>query len=353
MRSLGVFALVVMASCSAADPSAVEVDATEVAPTDSTGSMDDGPKADGRGLPVVTCAGTPRTGPPGAWRHSVLRYLATGAGSPNHRGLDLLTGAGAAVQHLAGEVRYGLTDKSLEDEQVELFACRAGAWQRVGSALTDKEGRFDLALRGAARLPIGRRPLYLSVVGDRSGAAFVAVVAPDASAIVVSDMDGTLIDGENTFATSLVTGAAVAPRPGAVAALKTLASKGYLVVYMSSRGRLLQERSRRWLIDSGFPAGVVRHAASAVTLPGTATTDYKASTLAALLSSGLAPAVGFGNRATDAAAYLRASIERSQIFLQNSEYADENRPVIARGDAVGFESYLDLLGTLRDLPGAR
>ncbi len=349
MRTLGVLALAALASCSAADPGAVEVDATEVAPT--TGNPDDA-KADGLRLPVVTCAGTPLTGPPGSWRHSILRFLATGAGSANHRGIDLLTSAGTTTQHLTGEIRYGLTDKSLEDEQVELYACRAGAWQRVGSALTDKEGRFDLALRGAARLPIGRRPLYVSVVGDRSGASFVAVVAPDARALVVSDMDGTLIDGENTFATALVTGAAIAPRPGAVAALKTLASKGYLVVYMSSRGRLLQERSRRWLIESGFPAGVVRHAASAVTLPGAATTDYKATTLAALLSSGLAPAVGFGNRATDAAAYLRANIERSQIFLQNSEFAAENRPVIARGDAVGFTSYTELLGTLRNLPSA-
>src|SRR5207237_897231 len=144
-------------------------------------------------------------------------------------------GAGVVTQHLTGEIRYGLIDKALEDETVELFACRAGTWVPVGSVLTDDEGRFDLALTGPARLPVGRRPLFASVVGDRSSAAFVAIVAPDGHDLVVSDMDGTLTTGENAFPVALATGATVEAHPGAAAALRLLADKGYVIVYMSSR----------------------------------------------------------------------------------------------------------------------
>ena len=41
---------------------------------------------------------------------------------------------------------------------------------------------------------MGLRDLYLSVVGDRTGARFVGLVAPSGTALAVSDVDGTLTD---------------------------------------------------------------------------------------------------------------------------------------------------------------
>jgi len=361
MRVLGVLVVAVLAGCSSqqlADPVAAQPAAGPVQPdpaevTTTLPGPAVTPAASPVALPEVSCPPAPPPAAPGDWRHSIKSRLAVLAGDPNHRGVDLVTGAGAAAQTIAGKLRYGLIDKALEDETVELFACRAGAWQRLGEAVSDDEGSFSFTLRGAGRLPIGRRPLYLSVVGDRSGAAFTALIAPDGAELVVSDMDGTLTTGENDFPIALVTGGDVGARDGAPAALAALAAKGYQIVYMSSRGRIFLERSREWLAAKGFPPGALRLASAAVTLPGSATTDYKADTLAALRAAGLTPAVGFGNRATDAAAYRAAAIAGTRIFLHDSEFADENADAIARGDAIGFDSYRALMPTLAAIPAAR
>ena len=68
---------------------------------------------------------------------------------------------------------------------------RARAWRSLGTARTDDEGRFSLALTGDARLPVGLRDLY-GAVADGTGVWFLAFVAPDGARVIVSDIDGTL-----------------------------------------------------------------------------------------------------------------------------------------------------------------
>jgi LNS2-like protein (lipin/Ned1/Smp2) len=303
-------------------------------------------------VPEPSCASPPTVGPTGHWRHSIKSPIASHAGAPRHRGLDLITGAGAARQAIRGEIRYGLVDKALEDESVELFACRAGSWRPLGSTLTDGEGSFELDLDGDARLPVGLRTLYASVVGDRSSATFVALVAPDGAQLVVSDVDGTLTSSENAFPAALVTGAEVAPQEGAPAALATLRALGYLPVYVTARGRTFTEDTRSWLDGHGFPRGPLRLAPTLITLPGGDTSAYKGSTLAALGDSGLVVAIGIGNRATDSVAYRSVGVPGNRIFLKQPEFTDENAPVIASGNAVGFASYVDQQPLFAALPPA-
>src|SRR5262245_40605936 len=154
------------AGCSRAAPGAaapVGMDPAETPPPS--------PNAPPTPLPEPACSGTPTVAAPGAWRHPVTSAAVTALGASRHRGIDLMTGAGAQTQAIRGEIRYGLVDKALEDEAVVLFACRAGEWRALGMAITDGEGTFTLELTGDARLPLGLRPLFLSVAGDRTSAS--------------------------------------------------------------------------------------------------------------------------------------------------------------------------------------
>src|SRR5688572_12400818 len=181
-----------------------------------TGSGSGDGSGDGDGDPVVTppklvapaitrCTDAPAAGSTESWRHYSSRFVVE-LGSPHHRGIDLIATTDDATQTLGGRVTYGPSDKDLQDENVDVFACMSGAWQKLARVTTDDEGRFTLALTGAQRLPEGIRDLYLSVAGDRTGVPFIAMVAAKGTPVVVSDIDGTLTSSENAYPYSLVTG---------------------------------------------------------------------------------------------------------------------------------------------------
>jgi phosphatidate phosphatase PAH1 len=325
--------LAVLAGC-AADSAAVTTD-----PTEATSEVS------GRRLPDIRCSGSPDTGAAGRWRH-IGSYLSSHAGAPRHRGIDLVTSATAESQTIQGEISYGIEDKALEDEWVEVYACRSGAWVHVGNALTDDEGRFALTLSGGARLPVGQRDVFISVFGDRSSTRALAMVVPDGRALAVSDVDGTLTESENAFPESLVTGADVAAQPGAAAALRTLAARGYPIVYLTARGRYFTADTRDWLAANGFPRGALRLADSIVTLPGSATVDYKTQSMRDL---GLPVSIGIGNRASDVEAYTNVGVSSDRIFIHLPEFSDELQGPLGDGDAVGVTDYNDVLDTFAQL----
>ena len=148
--------------------------------------------------------------------------------------------------------------------------------------------------------------------------------APDGTELVFSDVDGTLTSSESAYPESLVTGRRVETHEGAPEVLNALRDRGYYVVYMTSRGRVFTQDTREWLAARGFPRGPLRLAPSLVTMPGDATTRYKASTLEDIEADGLSPVIGIGNRATDAAAYDRAGIAHDRIFLEATEFTGED-----------------------------
>src|SRR5262249_11354349 len=118
---------------------------------------------EGGSLEDVRCAGTP-VAERGDFRHFKNDLIAA-LGDPKHRGFDLVATPATATQVLEGWISYTFADKALEDEDVDVFACGGGQWRHVGSARTDDEGHFALALSGGARLPLGMRDLFVSVVG--------------------------------------------------------------------------------------------------------------------------------------------------------------------------------------------
>ncbi|HEX4418078.1 MAG TPA: HAD family acid phosphatase [Kofleriaceae bacterium] len=298
----------------------------------------------GSGIPDVRCAGAPDAGKAGKFHH-LENKLISALGDPRHRGLDLVTSADAETQTLEGWISYTLVDKALEDEDVDVFACRAGAWQRVGTARTDDEGHFALGLSGDDRLPIGMRDLFVSVVGDRTGVGFLADVAPAGTPLLVSDVDGTLTSSEDAFLETIVLGLAPDARAGAAAAYTAMAARGYQLVYVTSRGNQYTTDTRTWLHDKGFPRGPVRLATSFVTLPGSDTVDYKTQTITALIQAGFTVAAGVGNRASDVAAYTNIGVPADHIFIEMPEYAGEVQPLLDAHQAIGFTSYDQLAAT--------
>jgi hypothetical protein len=312
------------------------------------GELPGGEPDSGEIVEDVRCAGTP-VAERGAFRHFTSELIAA-LGDPRHRGFDLVASPQATTQVLEGWISYTLADKALEDEDVDVFACGAGQWQRVGTARTDDEGHFALALSGGDRLPLGMRDLFASVVGDRTGVRFLGYVAPEGSPVIVSDVDGTLTSSENAFLETIVLGSEPDARAGAAQAFTGAAGRGVPVVYVTARGNQYTTATRAWLRDKGFPRGPVRLSPSFITLPGGDTVEFKAQAFEALSAAGLALVAGVGNRASDVAAYTSAGLAADRIFIELPEFADEVLPLLDEGAATGFTSYGELAGVLATLP---
>ncbi|HEY5947349.1 MAG TPA: hypothetical protein VIV40_17715 [Kofleriaceae bacterium] len=304
--------------------------------TDPTKPPSNDPVVPTSGVPDVRCSGAPDAGPTLGWRHTLSEYV-VGLGSAHHRGIDLIAAADEATQLITGKIAYGPTDKDLEDEDVDLFGCIASRWQPLGSARTDDDGRFSLSLSGDERLPIGMRDLFVSVVGDRSGAAFIGFVAPTGTRLVVSDVDGTLTASENAYPEALALGGDVAVQPGAAEALMSLAQRNYNIVYITSRGDRFTQDTRDWFAAKGFPRGPMRLPPAIVTLPGADTVEFKRSAIESLAAFDVA--AGIGNRSSDITAYMEAGLPADRTFIKLPEFTEEIATQLDAGNATGFELY--------------
>ncbi len=321
-----------LVSACASPPTAVGVD------PDEAGSAD-GKSDAASAVPDIRCTGEPAAGPKARFRHvagSAISFL----GSPRHRGIDLVANA-SDVQTLEGAVSYTVADKALEDEDVDLFACRAGTWKRIGRTRTDDEGGFSFTLQGADRLPLGMRDLFVSVVGDRTGARFLAYVAPDDARVIASDVDGTLTSSESAFWGTIALGIEPDAQPDAAVAFQHATQRGYQLVYVTARGSQYTSDTRAWLEHQGFPRGPLRLSPSFITLPGADTVNYKTRTLTALAND-VSVVAGVGNRASDITAYTNAGVDASTILIKLPEYQDEVRAKVANHEASAFESYTEL-----------
>jgi hypothetical protein len=340
MKTISLIVATVFVGCATGDAGPVSADPEEGTLGPGAGTAEGAATL----VPDVRCAGAPAAGKAGSFHHfssSLISLL----GDPRHRGFDLVTSAASTTQTLEGWISYTIADKALEDEDVNVFACRAGQWRSVGTARTDGEGHFALGLSGADRLPIGMRDLFVSVVGDRTGVGFLGYVAPAGSPLIVSDVDGTLTSSENAFLETITLGIEPGARAGASGAYAAAIAKGYQLIYVTARGNQYTTATRAWLDHKGFPRGPVRLSPSFLTLPGGDTVDYKTSTLAALAGAGLQIAAGVGNRASDVTAYASTHLPADRIFIEMPDYASEVQPLLDAHAAVGFATYDELRTT--------
>jgi hypothetical protein len=284
---------------------------------------------------AAPCAAPP-TAPAGSYRHRRNRFYKA-LGEPRFRGIDLIAMEDDEVQTLGGKLAYTAADKDVWDEDVDVYACFPEGWQLVERARTGRDGRFEIALRGDDRLPVGMRDLYAHVFGDGQGVRFLAYVAPRGTTAIVSDVDGTLTESEDAIFNTVLFGDDIGHQPHAPAALgAAAAAAGLPVIYVTSRGDQYTEVTRRWLASHGFPRGPLRLARATITKPGPRTVAFKTGVLRALR---IPIAAGIGNRASDIAAYANAGLAPARILINLREFAAELRAELSAGKATAFDDY--------------
>lgn len=345
------------------------------AEADGGAESDGGPEADGGlevdgGGPVQDCLEPVSFDPPGLpqpWRHAATRLLTVSQGAPNHRGQDVLAVA-EGPQVLVGKFAYGVFDKDLKDEDVEVYLQRqapCGRWESEGVWETSEDGeygdRFGVADDGGrvflelppARLrPVGWHPVRMLVLGDHSTAAFRLGVLHPGTEAVVFDIDGTLTTADfeliRELFDDLLRGDYVPEMyPAAPDVVWTWQQRGYLVIYLTGRPDLLRGISEAWLRELGFPAGAVHLTdTNQQALPTEAgVARYKAEFLQRLQTElGLELVAAYGNASTDISAYEQAGVPKERTFIIGSNAGHEG--------TVAVEDYGSHLLELQDLPEA-
>jgi hypothetical protein len=328
---------------------------------------DDGASADEQNLAASTpaCLPAPACAPPALaapatrpWRHPVASRVDVAIGSPHHRGRDLFVAPGAP-QTIIAKLAYGIIDKDLIDEEVDVYVQRgcASSWEKLGTAVTtgrgqphptvegvdDADGRVYFDIPTEKRLGLGRHRVRLVVAGDGSSTDLFLDVVPPKTPIFVTDVDGTLTSSENIEFLKLLEGTLPDTHPGAPEALRALAAKGYRPMYVTARPEWLVQRTRDFLETHGFPPGIVHTSTSLLGAGfGASAATFKTGELAMLAQKGLVPSFAFGNKPSDSDAYGTANIQPAdhRVFYQITGAFTGRR----------IESYNELVPSFEALP---
>lgn len=157
------------------------------------------------------------------------------------------------------------------------------------------------------------------------------------------DIDGTLTSDPGDFFGP--------PRPDAVRTVELLLDKGYDVFLVTARPPLLEDFTRNWLRDQGFPEVPLFLAPDlAATL---APTDYKRDTLLGLEAAEMRDFVlGYGDSTTDFDAWEQAGIPTDRVFALRRGGASDCEPGAYAACLDGYTEHLPFLNALPDAPGA-
>ncbi len=282
------------------------------------------------------------------WQRATTQRLVVAQGAPDHRGLDAIVNPGAP-QRLVGKFTYGIANKDLEGEKVEVWievAC--GDWRLFGTAITtedgqkgtvdgveDDGGRAFFTIPEARRLPAGSYRVKMLVKGDHSEANFWLHVWDKGTRIVVSDIDGTITESENDGLWTVFDPDSPTPRQGASATFRAHAAKGLYIVYLTARPEFATNGTRRWFAANGFPPGAFHLSPSNKGELGSGAQAYKAAYLQSLVQRlGLTVEWAYGNKESDLDAYRAAGVRPERIRLVAGEYSGDLK------GATRLESYV-------------
>jgi len=307
--------------------------------------------------PIPACdAAPPDPGPKLDWNHT-LSAITAAAGTPNHRGRDLFLNPGEP-QWIIGKFAYGLSDKDIKDERVDVYLLRdcGQSWELLGSTHTTEEdqhatvegvedsgGHVYLEIPADKALGPGRHRVRLVVRGDLSATDLFIEVVPPGTPMFVSDVDGTLTGTETEEFTALLSGELPDMHSDAPAVFHALVAKGYHPMYLTARPEWLVGRTRQFVDTYGFPPGIVHTTLTLTGATGASAATYKTAELAGLTERGMLPAWAFGNTETDAEAYDSAGVMPigQRVFYQFNDAIFGGRRI---------ESYTELLAEVEALP---
>lgn len=175
----------------------------------------------------------------------------------NHRANDVIVREGEQ-QKLSGRFMYGPFDMiTLAGEKVDIHIMReppAGEWFLVSTEVTDKTGRIFYTIPDDKSLSFGIYPIKMVVRGDHTSVDFYLAVIPPRTECIVFSIDGSFT------ASMSVTGKDPKVRAGAVDVCRHWQELGYLLIYITGRPDMQQQRVLSWLSQHNFPHGLVSFA---------------------------------------------------------------------------------------------
>ncbi|NJK32401.1 MAG: phosphatidylinositol transfer protein [Deltaproteobacteria bacterium] len=279
------------------------------------------------------------------------------AGDPNHRIRDMFYVPGEP-QWLLGKFTYGLTDKDLTEERVDVYVLRGcqGPWELLGSAHTTDDGQHPTVegvedsggwvyfqIPEDEQLELGRHKVHMVVRGDLSWADGYVEVVEQGTPIFLSDVDGTLTTFESEEFGDFLLGEVPSANEFSATALGILQDKGFHAMYLTARPEWLVARTREFVEVRGYPPGIIHTSLFFDGATGDKAEAYKSGELAMLAGKGLVPIYVFGNTDSDAAAYHAANILplENRVFFQFTD-PQGGRRIESYGELIAeFEALAD------------
>ncbi|PSN38012.1 Protein retinal degeneration B [Blattella germanica] len=163
----------------------------------------------------------------------------------NHRANDVIVKEGAP-QVLLARFMYGPLDMiTLAGEKVDIHVMKdapAGEWSLVATEVTDKTGRVTYTFPEDSALGYGMYPIKMVVRGDHTSVDFYMAVVPPKTECVVFSIDGSFT------ASMSVTGRDPKVRAGAVDIVRHWQELGYLIIYITGRPDMQQQKVEHGLV---------------------------------------------------------------------------------------------------------
>lgn len=245
-------------------------------------------------------------------------------GNPGGVFADTYVAADAASA--AGNIRYkgkkartgqnsGLTAIPIRGEAVSLWTydTEGAAWLSLGRAITDDDGRYDIAPT-AGFVSLGQ-PVYAVLEADKSCATHYDFLSPTGTKTIITDIDGTLTLSDEELFKQIDDGSYDPLENASASALMNLWSdKGYQIVYLTARPHEFRAETRAWLEDRGFPLGAVI-TANTLVFDETAR-QYKRSWVNRVVTDfGWNVVAAYGNASSDIDAYEDGGIPKDITFI--------------------------------------
>ncbi|XP_023216410.1 protein retinal degeneration B-like isoform X2 [Centruroides sculpturatus] len=182
----------------------------------------------------------------------------------NHRANDVIVKEGTP-QVLSSRFVYGPLDMvTLANEKVDIHIMKDqhnGEWMLLSTEITDKNGRITYVIPREKAVGYGMFPVKMVVRGDHTSVDFFLTVVPPKTECIVFSIDGSFT------ASMSVTGKDPKVRAGAVDVVRHWQELGYLIIYITGRPDMQQQRVMSWLSQHNFPHGLVSFADGLLTDP--------------------------------------------------------------------------------------
>ncbi|XP_042885211.1 protein retinal degeneration B-like isoform X9 [Penaeus japonicus] len=263
----------------------------------------------------------------------------------NHRGNDVIVREGAP-QCIQARFMYGPLDMvALSGEKVDIHIMRdppGGDWQQISTEVTDKNGRISFTIAPEKALGFGMYPVKMIVRGDHTSATLYLTVVPPKTECVVFSIDGSFT------ASVSVTGRDPKVRAGAVDVVRHWQELGYLIIYVTGRPDMQQQKVVSWLAQHNFPHGLVSFADGLTRDP----LAHKAEYLRGLIQDHAIVIVAAYGSSKDITVYNNLGLKTGQIYIvgKASKKQHANAQVLSDGYAAHLSS-LSALGKSRPARG--